>query len=541
MTLAGVLAHLAPGEALVAFAEYGEDESDTRLAAFVATARRPAPVRIELGPTESLRAIVEAWRAHLSVSPRQDPRGIAAAEREARRAGELVRARVWDPVRRAAGEASVLHVVGDGPVADLPWLALPEPGGRWLAESAVQVHELGAERELLHAPAPPGSGLLAVGDPDFGMAPGAPGAAAPLALAKRSNAPCERTRPFTLAPLPAAREEARGIASTWPRREGAARTLLGAEATEEAFLREAPGRLVLHVATHGVVVEDSCAGAPAGSRGVGGVQALGSTGRSTPRARPERTKAEAPPPAPKPAKPRQVWLAFAGAGASTPADSASDGLLTAEEVSTLDLRGTDWVVLSACHSAAGEAWPHEGALGMRRAFQMAGARSVFASQWSVDDAATREWMAALYAARAAGTAGASEAAREACRSVLDARRRDGRSTHPFYWAAFTASGVSSPRAGLAARPRGISRWWRRARLRRVALRPEAPSPCSPSRPRPSASPPASRAGVASPRRGSPWRCRRSPAPTDRRPPRGTRSPPRAPRATGRRCCGWASG
>ena len=51
-------------------------------------------------------------------------------------------------------------------------------------------------------------------------------------------------------------------------------------------------------------------------------------------------------------------------------------LLTAEEVSTLDLAGTDWVVLSACHSGVGEAWAREGQLGMRRAFHLAGARTV---------------------------------------------------------------------------------------------------------------------------------------------------------------------
>jgi CHAT domain-containing protein len=77
---------------------------------------------------------------------------------------------------------------------------------------------------------------------------------------------------------------------------------------------------------------------------------------------------------------------------------------------------------------------------MRRAFHMAGTRAVIASQWPIADEPTREWMEALYAARAAGSARASEAIAQACRSMLKARRRDGRSTHPFYWAAFTSSG-----------------------------------------------------------------------------------------------------
>jgi len=48
-------------------------------------------------------------------------------------------------------------------------------------------------------------------------------------------------------------------------------------------------------------------------------------------------------------------------------------------------------------------------------------------------------MAALYDARARGDA-AGAAVTEACRSVLAARRKDGRSTHPFHWAAFAATG-----------------------------------------------------------------------------------------------------
>lgn len=94
-------------------------------------------------------------------------------------------------------------------------------------------------------------------------------------------------------------------------------------------------------------------------------------------------------------------------------------------------------MLSACQSAAGEAWAREGVLGMQRAFRLAGARTVIASQWSVDDEATRR---ALYEARSAGVSRAADAMSAASTAILRARRTSGRSTHPFYWAAFTASG-----------------------------------------------------------------------------------------------------
>jgi CHAT domain-containing protein len=97
------------------------------------------------------------------------------------------------------------------------------------------------------------------------------------------------------------------------------------------------------------------------------------------------------------------------------------------------------VVLSACQSGLGTAWSREGVAGMRRAFHLAGAQAVIASQWPVADESTREWMEALYAARTPEIR-ATEASGQACRSVLKARRSSKRPTHPFYWAAFTASG-----------------------------------------------------------------------------------------------------
>jgi CHAT domain-containing protein len=98
------------------------------------------------------------------------------------------------------------------------------------------------------------------------------------------------------------------------------------------------------------------------------------------------------------------------------------------------------VVLSACHSGLGATLPREGTLGLRRAFHLAGARTVIASDWAVEDAATRDWMHALYDARRAGASEAAAAIQTASRSILAARRHERRSTHPFYWAAFTATG-----------------------------------------------------------------------------------------------------
>lgn len=117
-----------------------------------------------------------------------------------------------------------------------------------------------------------------------------------------------------------------------------------------------------------------------------------------------------------------------------------DGILTAEEIAALDLRGVGWAVLSACDTGLGEVRDGEGVVGLRRAFEIAGVRSLVMSLWSVDDEATRDWMLALYAARNGVDGDAAGAVQGACLDVIRERRARGASVHPFYWAGFLATG-----------------------------------------------------------------------------------------------------
>jgi CHAT domain-containing protein len=132
-------------------------------------------------------------------------------------------------------------------------------------------------------------------------------------------------------------------------------------------------------------------------------------------------------------------LALAGANRAQPSD-AEDGFLTAEEVSALDLRGVEWAVLSACKTGAADPASVEAVQGLHRAFRRAGVGTVIMSLWSVDDAATAAWMDALYRARLGQHRTTAASVRAAQRAVLSARRKAGESTHPFWWAAFVASG-----------------------------------------------------------------------------------------------------
>ena len=77
---------------------------------------------------------------------------------------------------------------------------------------------------------------------------------------------------------------------------------------------------------------------------------------------------------------------------------------------------------------------------MRRAFQVAGARTVVMSLWQVEDRSARVWMRALYEGRLVQGLDTADAVREASLSVLRSRRARQQSTHPFYWAGFVAAG-----------------------------------------------------------------------------------------------------
>jgi len=117
-----------------------------------------------------------------------------------------------------------------------------------------------------------------------------------------------------------------------------------------------------------------------------------------------------------------------------------DGILTAEEVASLDLDGVEWAVLSACDTGLGAVRAGEGVFGLRRAFRIAGARTVIMSLWPVEDQATRSWMRALYEARLRDKLTTADAMRHASLTMLNERRAKGLSTHPLYWAGFVAAG-----------------------------------------------------------------------------------------------------
>jgi len=153
------------------------------------------------------------------------------------------------------------------------------------------------------------------------------------------------------------------------------------------------------------------------------------------------------------------------AGANDRGMDGDDGILTAEEVQSLDLRAVDLVVLSACETGLGENLPGsgmkaggEGLLGLQRAFHVAGVETLVASLWSVDDDATKVLMTEFYRNLWDNKLGKLAALRQAQLTMLkeydpatQTLERGLKSAEPqsaerkqrlppYYWAAFVLSG-----------------------------------------------------------------------------------------------------
>ena len=230
--------------------------------------------------------------------------------------------------------------------------------------------------------------LLLVGDVEYG---GQPGRADEIA--SRSAPRLESLRNFGKLDHSAAEVAAIQLSFTRQFKAAPVDLLLGDDATESAFRRRAATHRWLHLATHGfydppelhTLRSSTASPSPEGARRVNAAGDQGLFGNGGPGGYHPGLLS---------------GLALAGANCQTVKPGDDDGILTALEVSSLDLGGVELAVLSACETGlgatAGETPGGEGLLGLQRAFQVAGARSVMAGLWRVPDRETMLLMQRFY-------------------------------------------------------------------------------------------------------------------------------------------------
>ena len=402
--LADLRAQMPSSSAMVSFVRFGRHSPgadafartpEYTYAAFVMGKDSDRVSVYNLGPAEPIDGLVQGMRASANTEAHSSGLGSTRNERAYRVSGEALRKVIWDPLHTALAGAKMIFVVPDGTLNLIPFAALPEGAG-YLADRSLVIHMLSSERDLLPDEATPKkAGLLAVGSPEFEQA--ALGEAGPPL--RGSQVECEAFNQMQFSPLPASLGEVQEIASTWKRWTSREPTdlLTGSDATRARFLEAAPTARVLHVATHAFVLDKSC-------------------GNGNPLLR--------------------SGLVFAGANHERQAS-----VLTAQQIASLDLEGLDWAVLSACDTGNGELRDGEGVLGLVRSFRVAGAKTVVMTLWPVEDDMARRFMRSLYTERFARHMTSADAAWRATGRLLAERRASGKSTHPWYWAGFVASGA----------------------------------------------------------------------------------------------------
>jgi CHAT domain-containing protein/tetratricopeptide (TPR) repeat protein len=379
---------------------------------YLAFVLRPAgEVRlVDLGDAQSIDADVGSALGGIRET-------IASGARESVtgsiRALGVLHARIWAPLEGALAGTDKVLLSPDGALNLVPFAALTDAGGRALVEKYV-IGYIGSGRELggpKRSAGSAGVGLLLVANPAFDAKIGA-GTEAPGRT---------RSRDFKgeFSPLPGTAVEALEIARLVT---GDKVVLQGPDATTAA-VRKARSPRILHLATHGFFLRDEAVtpddqgrrGEPAGASYENPLVRSG--------------------------------LALAGANRASEAGEGDDGILTALEISGMDLRGTELVVLSACETALGDIEVGEGVFGLRRAFTLAGAANVMMSLWPVQDDVTVGQMKEFY--RDLGKMSPADSLREAqLATIRELRAQDG-VADPSLWAPFIVAGADSLGGGPA--------------------------------------------------------------------------------------------
>jgi len=344
---------------------------------------------------------------------------VLESERQlAKITGELYK-RIFAPLKSMSKEGGAIFISPDGQLNLLPFEILPTPEGGYVIEK-YRISYLSSGRDLLKFQYEEENSdmALVMADPDFDLSGGE------LAQYREKALNRKEEKAFALnptrgastclnpqfVPLPLSRVESGSITKTIEEKGGLrVEAYYGPETLEETLkgMHQAPR--ILHLATHGFFCKDLDTG--------------------------ENRAIENPL--------LRCGLALAGANrrrGSGEADGQEDGIITAFEVSGLNLVGTELVVLSACETGLGEVRNGEGVFGLRRAFQQAGAASILMSLWKVPDKETCELMDRFYENWLGEGMGKGEALRQSSLRILHDLRKKHGVAHPLLWGGFILGG-----------------------------------------------------------------------------------------------------
>ncbi|MDF1811375.1 MAG: CHAT domain-containing protein [Verrucomicrobiales bacterium] len=336
------------------------------------------PKFVSLGPANSVESEITAFREEIAK--------VAYGEsnnEEIERRSKILDKLLINGLQAHLVGINKLIVCPDAALNFLPFASLLDQNNRFLAQR-FSVYYVASGRDLIAKVVPSdrqtGAPVI-IGNPNFEMVNNPPGNVADpkepqgaFLLALRSGFRSENGK-IQLAPLPGTGIEVtriKEVIETNSTGKNEVITLSGDAVTEQA-VRNLEAPVIVHLATHGFFMEDTC---HSGAESISG-HFQNPMFRS--------------------------GIALSGANDTFTAwnqnkvpDMENDGILLAAEVSALNLSGTQLVTLSACNTAMGDIVSGEGILGMRRAFVMAGARNVMMTLWEILDDPTPEFMDDFY-------------------------------------------------------------------------------------------------------------------------------------------------
>jgi CHAT domain-containing protein/tetratricopeptide (TPR) repeat protein len=402
--LGDIRSRLEPDERLVEFVEY-----QNRYGAFVLSR---ADLRwADLGPAGpidlAVRDLYGAANDWSVARARNEGRNADSAARTAHDAMETLSSKLAPALAAVSHVAGIhrLRIAPDGMLNLIPFGALSDGRGHYLIEHfATSYVSAGRDLASPESPLKPDANVIIIAvSPGVGEKPllGQPSPGTLTANVFRAD---------SLERLEDAEVEARDVQRWFPHAQ-----LLGEGEATEQRIKQLHRPALLHIVGHGIVRgNEDCRSTP-GSPGC---------------------QLDALDPATRVMSLSAIVLeeAYGRGGASS-----QDGLLTALELQSLDLQGTEMLVLSQCRMADGVPSSGEGLFGMRRAAAIAGVRTSVAPLWKVDDAAQQKLMDRFYRELSAGK-GRAEALREAQLQLL----KNPRTAGFLQWAPVVLSGDPGP-------------------------------------------------------------------------------------------------
>ncbi|MDB9882665.1 CHAT domain-containing protein [Bacteroidia bacterium] len=320
---------------------------------------------------------------------------------------------VWKQLEPELDGVKTIYYATDGLLHQIPFAALGQTGSSSLSEQYNMV-QLSSTAKLIDLKTEASDQILLVGGIDYTYDTTSSTVKQEVVYSfleneKLKRSSTNRSRGDGWNYLPGTKTEIEQIESSAAKHKKTATTLSGKLATEAAFKKlngNSPG--VLHIATHGFFFENP---------------------KKKPKPESTQTQFTA---VDDPLLRSGLLLSGANytwENSSNPYEK-EDGILTALEISNMDLKNTQLVVLSACETGLGDIDGNEGVYGLQRAFKMAGVESIIMSLWQVPDVETSEFMQSFYNTWFTGVS--IRVAFNTTQRTMQQKYRD----EPFKWAAF---------------------------------------------------------------------------------------------------------